>query len=347
MRVSDIIPILTESSDYQTEKKNNILSALGEVKSLEDLGKIVSYGSFRIKVGDSDHTTYYENASTIVEETPEIEQAMLEIIEKHLQNDDDIVFYFGSGLHYIVDFDKVLETKRKLFTEFFIRELELIDGKLQFKSEKIKQFPNYKKIMKLLLEHDHSAIYKLFGQMLSQLPTPKVKFDFKDTGFSWRGSGAISVDPKEFVHRFYHLCVLAYYLDEFSGNEEARSSVFKCQQYKSFSRGMRNEIKKMTSITEADVYQEEYSLFLNRHAVPEFFKSLSQFIRLLEDVHTLGRDIFAWFYHLPRHGQMHSEKQKFLDVYSETISRSNLMQYVKLESIFDDRSGLQDLVGYE
>ena len=347
MRVQDIIPRLLESNDYQTEKKNNILSALSEVNSLEELGKIYSYGTFKINVGDSEHTTYYEDAVKIVESTPEIEQAILEIINNSLNADEDIVFYFGSGLHYLVDLEKVLKTKRKLLTEFFMKELQLVGGKLQFKSEKIKQFPNYKKVMNLLLDHDHDAIYKLFREMLSQLPTPKVKFDFSNTNTSWMGSRAIEIEPKEFVHRFYHLCVIAYYIDNFSGDEEAQSLVFKCPQYKAFARGMKTEIRKMTSITEADLYQDDFALFLNRHAMPDFFKSLSQFIRLLEDVHEIGRDIFAWFYHLPRHGQIHDDKKKFLDVYSEVISRSNLMQFVKLESIFDNRADLQDLVGYE
>ena len=347
MRVQDIIPRLLESNDYQTEKKNNILAALAKVKSLEELGKIISYGSFRITPEGSEHTNYYDDAQKIIAETPEIESALLDVVEKNLQTDEDIIFYFSSGLHYSVDFDKVLKSKRDMFTSFFMKEIQLVGGKIEFKSEKIKQFPLYKKIMMLLLKHDHDAIYSMFKEMMDQLPSPKVKFDYTNAGYRWRGSEAIAVDPKQFVSKFYHLCVIAFYLDDFAGNENTRTLVFKSPQYKAFARGLKNEVRKMLSITEADIYQEEFKMFLDSHSTSEFFRTLSQFIRMLDDVRDVGRDVFAWYYHLPRHGQVHGEKKKFLSVYSDVISRSNLMQFVKLESIFDDRSDLQDLVGYE
>jgi hypothetical protein len=103
----------------------------------------------------------------------------------------------------------------------------------------------------------------------------------------------------------------------------------------------------MLTVTEANVYQDDYSLFLDAHGFSAFVDSLGQFIRMLDDAHEVGRDVFAWYYHLPRHGQVHGDKKRFLDTYQEVISRSKLMHMVKLESIFDDRSNLQDIIDYE
>ena len=345
MRLPDIFPkFITE--DYQTEKKDMILAAIDACESMEDMSKLISYGSFKIKQGED--YRYFEDAARYVKDNSDVEQALVKKTASMIKGDDDIIHYLSTSIHYVVDFDKILDIHRDLFTEFFMRELALVDGKIEFKSEKVKQFPLYKKVMNTILSHDGEAINKMFAQMVSELPTPKVKFDFsKAVGFSFRNSKVIEVSPKEFVSRLYHICIVAYYLDEFEGEDTARNTIFKSQPYKAFSRSLKNEIKKMLTITEANVYQDDYSVFLDSYGFSAFIDSLGQFIRMLEDAHEIGRDVFAWYYHLPRHGQVHGDKKRFLDTYQEVISRSKIMHMVKLESIFDDRSNLQDIIDYE
>ena len=345
MRLPDIFPkLITE--DYQTEKKDMILAAIDACESMEDMSKLISYGSFRIKQGED--YRYFDDASKYVKDNSDVEQAIVKKTASLIKGDDEIVQYLSTGIYYTIDFDKILDIHRDMFTEFFMRELVLIDGKIEFKSEKVKPFPLYKKVMNTILAHDGDAINKMFAQMVSELPTPKVKFDFsKAVGFSFRNSKVIEVSPKEFVSRLYHVCVVAHYLDEFAGDDNAKNIIYKCQPYKAFSRSLKNEIKKMLTITEANVYQDDYSLFLDTHGFSAFIDSLGQFIRMLDDAHEVGRDVFAWYYHLPRHGQVHGDKKRFLDTFQEVISRSKLMHMVKLESIFDDRSNLQDIIDYE
>jgi hypothetical protein len=46
MRLPDIFPkLITE--DYQTEKKDMILAAIDACESMEDMSKLISYGSFK------------------------------------------------------------------------------------------------------------------------------------------------------------------------------------------------------------------------------------------------------------------------------------------------------------
>ena len=127
------------------------------------------------------------------------------------------------------------------------------------------------------------------------------------------------------------------------GDEIARKILTSSPGYRAYARGLKKEIAKMLHITEADVYDEDKKLFMDHHALPDFFKALADYICLLDDANAVGKEIFAWFYHLPRHGQIHQDKKRFLDVFTEVMSHSNLFGFVKLESVFDSGEYLREL----
>lgn len=347
MKFLDLIPKrLFESSEYEQRRNKLILDALSKVTSLTELQKMVSHGTFRIKDPVDGEQNYYDGASSIIKEFSDIKEAFFKIIDDNINNDDDIVEFLSSGLHYVAGFEEVLKLKRELFAEFFLRQLKIDDGQIRFENEKIKKFTNYKKVMMVLLDKDREMILSMFKQVVAQLVTPTVSFDFSPQKSQFDGRAAIKLTPK-FMTSFNHVCAIASFIDEHGGDDDAVNILFSSPQYKAFSRSLKNSIKKMLTITEADVYQPGFEMFMNYHLAPGFFEALGSFIRFLKDATEVGRDVFAWFYHLPRHGQVHSNKKEFLNTYSEVLSRGKLMNLVKVSSVFDDRSGLEDLVYFD
>ena len=117
MRLPDIFPkLITE--DYQTEKKDMILAAIDACESMEDMSKLISYGSFRIKQGED--YRYFEDSAKYVKDNSDVEQAIVKKTASLIKGDDDIIQYLSSGIYYTIDFDKILSIHRDMFTEFFM-----------------------------------------------------------------------------------------------------------------------------------------------------------------------------------------------------------------------------------
>ena len=327
------------------QRRSEVIAAIDNIKTLEDASKIISYGNLRVPSGEDGRTVHHD-VKEFADEEPEIFKDLTKKINGLITNSDDMAF-FVKNFFYTLVFDDVLHSREKEFVDFFVANLKVDGTDIIFMHDDIKHFPKSKKILMMLIERDPDLIEAALKEMISALPTSTVKFEFAPTKKGWiDGRNIIKVEDG-FVPALYRVCLVAYAFDEFDGDSNARTLILKSPQYKSFARSLKNEIKRMLTITEANLYLEDYEVFLNSHALPEFFRALRDFVCLLEDAHMLGKHIFAWFYHLPRHGQMHKEKKDFLSVFTEVFSRSNIGDYTNLTPIFDNGEKLSELAYYD
>ena len=350
MKFSDLQTVLESDNwkeEYNARIKEAIIKAVEGISSVDTAKAVIRWGNFNVK--DSEDRNHHPEVVEIFKEYPEIEEMVLKKFDEILTDEESYVSFVKEFTGSPV-FKRVINRKRKEFAEFFFKNLSVKDGILSFGHEQIKNHPHDHTILSVLIEEDYDTILEYLKQVVEHIPAAKVSFDFDLAGkkaWSVEGRNAIKISEKGFVPRLYRAAMIAYTLDEYSGELDAKEIVVKSPAYRSFSRTLQNAIKKMTTITEADLYKEEYALFLERHACPEFFRTLKDFISLLENTQHVGKDVFAWFYNLPRHGQMHDEKKKFLDTFQEVLGRSGIFDLLKTESIFDDGSRLTELAFYD
>ena len=333
--------------EYNAKIKEAVVRAVEGISSIEDAKSVIRWGNFNVK--DSEDRNHHPEVVEIFKEYPDIKDMVLKKFDEILTDEASYVSFVKEFTGSPV-FKRVIDRKRKEFAEFFFKNLSVKDGVLSFDHEQIKNHPHDHTILSVLVEEDYDAIIGYLKEVVNHIPPAKVEFSFDLAGkksWSVEGRNAIKVSEKGFIPRLYRAAMIAYVLDEHSGETDAKDVVVKSPAYRGFSRTLQNSIKKMTTITEADLYKEEYALFLERHACPEFFRSLQDFISLLENTQHVGKDIFAWFYNLPRHGQMHDEKKKFLDTFQEVLGRSGIFDLLKTESIFDDGRRLSELAFYD
>lgn len=353
MKFTDFLvktPIKESSHDdwkkeLNDKRRNQIQSAIDGIQSLGDAAKIISFGNFRV-LGDDGYTVHHD-VKEFVDEEPEIFKGLVNKLVG-LIVDEDSMAKFIKGFFYTLVFDEVLHQKEKEFVDFFVKNLKVEDTDLVFMHEDIKHFPKAKKILTMIIRRDPELVETAIKQMISAIPTSHVKFDFNPTRSKGWFDGRKVIDVADgFVSAIYRISLITYIFDEIDGDTLARDTLLKSPQYKSFARSLKNEIKKMLTITEANLYTEDYSIFLNSHALPEFFRVLRDFVCLLEDSYSIGQQIFAWFYRLPRHGQMHKEKNEFLQVFMDVFSKSNIGTFTDLTPIFDDGHKLSELSYYD
>jgi hypothetical protein len=352
MKITDIVKLLESDSDsWRKEYRKNLLdaitTAISKIKTIDDAKSVIRWGNFNVK--DSEDSWHHPTVLEVFKQFEGVKEAVLEKFDEILTDEASYVSFVKEFTGSPV-FKLVVDRNRKVFAEFFFKNLSVKDGILSFGHEQIKNHPHDHTILSILVEEDYDAILEYLKQVVDHIPSAKVSFQFDlDGKNAWgiEGRNAIKVSEVGFVPKLYRAAMIAYVLDTYSGEYDAKEVVVKSQAYRGFSRTLQNSIKKMTTITEADLYNEEYALFLARTACPEFFSSLKDFISLLENTQHVSKDIFAWFYNLPRHGQMHNEKKKFLDTFQEVMSRSGIFDLLKTESIFDDGRRLSELAFYD
>ena len=333
--------------EFTTRLRDALIKAIEGISSVEEAKSVIRWGNFNVK--DSTDYSHHPEVSEIFKDHPDIKEMVLKKFNEILTDEESYVSFIKEFTGSAV-FKPVVNLKRKEFAEFFFKNLSVQDGILSFGHERIKNHPHDHTILSILIEEDYDAILEYLKEVVAHIPAATIKFEFDLEGKkSWgiEGRNAIKLSEKGFVPRLYRAAMIAYTLDEYSGENDAQEIITKSAAYRGFARSLQNSIKKMTTITEADLYKEEYALFLERHACPEFFRSLQDFISLLENTRDVGRDIFAWFYNLPRHGQMHDDKKKFLDTFQEVLGRSGIFDMLKTESIFDDGRRLSELAFYD
>ena len=349
MKISDLTIFESDNwkEEYTARIKTAIDKAVEEIDSIEKAKQTIRWGNFNVK--DSEGMNHHPEVAEVFKDYPDVKEEVLKKIDGLLTDDASLISFIKEFTGSTI-FKPVVKRNEKMFTEFFFKNLTVKDGKLQFGHKDIENHPHDHTILSILVESDYNTILEYLTKVVEQIPQAKVSFNFdlqNKKAWGIEGRNAIKVSEEGFVPRLYRAAMIAYVLDEYSGEYDAKEIVVKSPAYRGFSRSLQNSIKKMTTITEADLYKEEYALFLERHACPEFFRTLRDFISLLEDTHNVGKDIFAWFYNLPRHGQMHDEKKKFLDTFQEVLSRSGIFDMLKTESIFDDGRRLSELSFYD
>lgn len=349
MKISELKIFESDSweQEYNARIKTAIEKAVEEIDSIEKAKQTIRWGNFNVK--DSEGMNHHPEVAEVFKDYPDIKEKVLKKIDGLLTDDTSLISFIKEFTGSTI-LKPVVNRNQELFTQFFFKNLLVKDGKLQFAHKEIENHPHDHTILSILVDTDYEVIIEYLKQVVEQIPAAKVSFTFDvQHKNSWgnEGRNAIKVSEAGFVPRLYRAAMIAYVLDEYSGEYDAKEIVVKSPAYRGFSRSLQNSIKKMTTITEADLYKDEYALFLERHACPEFFRTLRDFISLLEDTHNVGKDIFAWFYNLPRHGQMHDEKKKFLDTFQEVLSRSGIFDMLKTESIFDDGRRLSELSFYD
>ena len=349
MKIADLRIFESDNWKEEYNKRINdaIVSAVESIDSVEKAKSVIRWGNFNVK--DSEDRWHHPEVSDIFKENPEIKNLVVGKFDELLASEDAFIPFLkeftGSPI-----FNIMIQRKRKEFAKFFFDHLTLTDGILSFDHEEIKNHPHHDTILSMLIEEDYDMILGYLKQIVDAIPAATVTFDFSLDGkrsFLHDGRNAIKVSEKKFIPRLYRAALIAYMLDEYSGDSEAKDVVVHSKAYRGFSRTLQNAIKKMTVITEADLYKDEYRLFTERTAAPEFFSALGDLIALLENTNHVAKDIFAWFYQLPRHGQLHDDKKKFLDSFQEVMSRSGLVNMLKIESIFDDGRRLRELAFYD
>ncbi len=271
--------------------------------------------------------------------------ALKEKLQELVKTEADVVEFIKENLLYYFSEKDIESSIGGIYGEFLKNNLEFGEpgkNEVEFKPAEIKKWAMHPVNVKLMVKYHEADVLAHIKSVAQSLEQPTVKFNFAQGGNFWDGRKAIQVSGN-FVKHFIHVCYLAREFDVVLGDEEARKILTSSQGYRVYARGLKKEIAKMLHITEADVYDADKKLFMDRHSLPDFFKALADYICLLDDANDVGKEIFAWFYHLPRHGQVHKDKQNFLDVFTEVMSRSNLFNYVKLESVFDSNEYLREL----
>lgn len=354
MKLSDITRTLQESEDWSKKRAANekaaILAAIDSANTLEDFKALINWGNFSAKplAGDDQSHNYSTSVKDFFKENPDSEELVIKKLTANLDSEDSIVnfvkLFYGSSV-----FSLVADANQKMFSKFFASSLTVDNGEVVFKQEKIKSHTLAREILKMLIEEDLDLLLTSLKTAVKGLPNASVKFIFDGShrGNSWDGRGAISVSENGFVPKLHRAALIAFEIDEHLSSDDAKKIVMGSPQYRSFTRALRHAINKMLSVTEADVYTDEFSFFLNRHYFTDFIRALTDFVRLLDDAREVGRSIFAWYYHLPRHGAVHPEKSKFLEVFSEVLSRSTLAEMTKLECVFDNGEKLSELSHFD
>lgn len=350
MKITDIVKLLeSESDSWHEEYRKNLLdtitSAVSEIKTIDGAKSVIRWGNFNVK--DADDRWHHPPLSEVFKEFPTVKEMVLAKFDEIVNDDTRVSFikeFAGSPI-----LKDVINRHKKEFTKFFFDNLVVTDGKLAFKDLEIENHPHHDVILRVMIDEDHDMILGYLKTVVQQIPAATIKFDFDFSNKKgWHdGRAAIQLSEKGFVPKLYRAALIAYMLDEYSEEEDAQNIVKKSQSYKSFARSLQNAIKKMTTLTEADLYHEENSLLVSRGQAPDFFSALHDTICLLENADRVGKEIFSWFYHLPRHGQMHPEKQKFLDSFQEVLTRSGISNMLKAESIFSNGRRLRDLAYFD
>lgn len=271
--------------------------------------------------------------------------ALKEKLQELVQTEDDVVEFIKENLLYYFTEKDIEASIGEIYGKFLESSLDFGEpgkNEVEFKQEEIKKWAMHPVNVNLMVKFHKDSVLTHIKNVAQTMEQPTVKFDFEKGGNFWDGRKAIQVSGN-FIKHFVHVCYLARAFDKLEGDEDARKIITSSSGYRTYARGMKKEIAKMLHITEADVYDEENKLFMDRRSLPDFFKALADYICLLDDANEIGKEVFAWFYHLPRHGQIHKDKQGFLDVYTEVMSRSNLFNFVKLESVFDSDGYLREL----
>ena len=330
MRLSTLL----ESSE-KAQIFNDILDELTGITTLKE------FRSFMSKHQHALSTTEVKKANGYADTVKEVLGKLRDLVK----TEDDVVEFIKESFLYYFNEKEIEAAIGEIYGKFLESSLDFGEpgkNEVEFKQEEIKKWAMHPVNVNLMVKFHKDSVLTHIKNVAQTMEQPTVKFDFEKGGNFWDGRKAIQVSGN-FIKHFVHVCYLARAFDKFEDDEDARKIITSSSGYRAYARAMKKEITKMLHITEADVYDEENKLFMDRHSLPDFFKALSDYICLLDDANEIGREIFAWFYHLPRHGQIHKDKQGFLDVYTEVMSRSNLFNFVKLESVFDSDGYLREL----
>ena len=328
MRLSTLL----ESSD------GFIVNLTEELRAISTIKELRSFMSNR-------HYEFNQDGVKKAAGYKELLVALKEKLQELVKTEDDVVEFIKENLLYYFTEKDIEASIGEVYGEFLKNSLEFGEpgkNEVEFKQEEIKKWAMHPVNVNLMVQFHKDSVLAHIKNVAQTMEQPTVKFDFEKGGSFWDGRKAIQVSGN-FIKHFVHVCYLARAFDKFEDDEDARKIITSSSGYRAYARSMKKEIAKMLHITEADVYDEENKLFMDRHSLPDFFKALSDYICLLDDANEIGKEIFAWFYHLPRHEQIHKDKQGFLDVYTEVMSRSNLFNFVKLESVFDSDGYLREL----
>ena len=316
-----------------------IVNLTNEIKAVSTIKELRSFMSNR----------QYEFEQTGVKKAEGYDSfklALKEKVQELVKTEADVVEFIKENLLYFFSERDIEATIGDVYGEFLKDSIDFGEpgkNELEFKQEEIKKWAMHPVNVKLMVTYHTDAVLAHIKSVAQTLESPTVKLDFSQGGNFWDGRKAIKVSGN-FIKHFVHVCYLARAFDNEMDDDKARKIITSSQGYRIYARGLKKEISKMLHITEADVYDEDNKLFMDSHSLPDFFKALSDYICLLDDANQVGREIFAWFYHLPRHGQYHKDKKKFVeDVYTEVMSRGNLFGFVKLESVFDSDTYLREL----
>ena len=313
----------------------NLISKVGEVSDIKGLRSFMSSHQYEFEQPGVKKSEGYDS----------FKKALKEKVQSLVKTEEDVVEFIKENLLYFFSERDIEATIGEVYAKFLKDSIDFGEpgkNELEFKQEEIKKWAMHPVNVKLMVTYHSDEILAHIKSVAQTLESPTVKLDFSQGGNFWDGRKAIKVSGN-FIKHFVHVCYLARAFDNEMDDDQARKIMTSSQGYRIYARGLKKEIAKMLHITEADVYDEENKLFMDSHSLPDFFKALSDYICLLDDANTVGKEIFAWFYHLPRHGQYHNAKKKFIDVFTEVMSRSNLFGFVKLESVFDSGEYLREL----
>ena len=331
-------------SEYQQAFNKAVIDLIKSKETLDDLLTIGKSSYFSIDIPE------YRHKSVSLSELLAIPSAA-ELIRKKLDtfvNDErSFIAFMESNFRFHETLDWVLEKNHDLVVKLISTKLTVKNNVVQIDGEKISNILMNKRMIEHLIKKEPRIIEDVITRQIEALPNTSISFDFSNgrKGAFFDGRGAIQISEKHFIQPLYNAIIFAKMFESETGDRQFVQLIANSAEYRFFCRKLSGAINRMLNITEADVYQEEFEMLLNRTGMGSFFDALYSFVSILEDAEEVGKRIFSWWYHLPRTGQLHKDKKNFLDVYSSCLE--NVSKFVKIESFLDsDESRLHNISYY-